>query len=87
MAIDVRVLDIGEIYSITYVVYTRDIVFLYGLLYFLCGKKVDAQSVSYPQQDADGAGHAHLTHPDHCHLVPGRLSRAAGQRADELLQH
>lgn len=45
------------------------------------------RSLSYPQQDADSTGHAHLAHPDHRHLVPGRLSSAAGLRADKLLEH
>lgn len=45
-----------------------------------------AKSGSYPEQDADSAGHANLAHAHHRHFVPGRLRGTTKQRADELLQ-
>lgn len=42
---------------------------------------------SYPEQDADGTGHANLAHAHHCHFIPGGLRRTAEQRSDQLLQN
>lgn len=52
-----------------------------------CCQNSSIAIVSYPQQDANGTGHAHLAHPHHRHLVPRGLRAATCQRADELLQH
>lgn len=41
---------------------------------------------TYPEQDADGTGHADHSDAHHGHLVPGGLSGALGQGGDELLE-
>ena len=40
---------------------------------------------TYPEEDADGTGHADLSHPHHRHLVPGGLGRPTGQGGDQFL--
>lgn len=47
----------------------------------LIGAQVKAERGSYPEQDADSTGHAHLAYAHHRHFVPRRLRRATEQRA------